>query len=1719
MVNNLQGAFEKSTKRYFEQNSSDEDINLEYPDSKTHVFREKHTPKPIMPKARLTEKVKEKKEREKKKLEEKINKSKGKQDETGGEESATSHKRKKKDRDKHKKKKIKLEEQLNNDERKRSLSQVDRYSSSSESETEIHDSEKPVQSTKENKCSKDLQIVEAKCINKKGKSRKLGAPSKNDNNTMQKGKKMKTSIEDSSDKLTTKNKSVSKSKLQKKSVKNELKEVKEDEIVKSNNDNLLKVTEKGKKRNVVNNKKQKQVKTIKKSEPKVEKQKNVKKSKSAKKLESDLNAYETDNSLSTHSNTPVFTVDLHKKYSQGAIKSPNDFGTNSSNQNASVKSLFNESISRSSSKSRSASVSSSEESDDNISKDIFSSSELKDKFDLIKERRRNQEDKWNQVFKDTDKMKMKTIKKNDTSDKNKKLKETIQKLKEKSKHNKGRSVIDVILDGAPTRKGKFSKIENKKIKAKNIVSTDIVGKDEYDFVDDTPVSKSVATKNDNPKKKESKKKTQQTTTNSVPLGSSGKKNSKTNMDALELETEQTLKDINKWLECTPKFSEFNSASNSPSRYTLLDDFDAVTAKLDSSDFRRPVAIQPSTNKTENQSNKDKAVTPSSTNTISTGKQTIPLGNHPPAPSVLKKEAKEQKKKSLKEKLPNLPKRKEIHRNIDRLQPGKTKGNLINVHNLNKPDELIPLGASLKPKETKNSLFPDSLNDEAPKLSLGTVLMTDDFGLGQKHNFSNDSTKEESIPPEDKKVLSLDFEKPTVEPSDAVIPMVDEKPKPEEAKTSTDSPKKANLSAWFKAFGAPPKKVKKLDEEDVKKNSENERDSPDRCTDNRVSIISNSPKYDSSYNQPSSKRTRKASTGSTVSEQSSFSQDPDSPRIDDRIGSYPAPYPSPIGASPIMTSPKEEPQKSSSPYPPLNGTIKVGFYQDTTTKNSPEKSCSPREQPSPYSNYSQHIYSSGALPNTTPYNNCAYKGNETQQHQQNATLGFNKNSSLYDQYKQPRSHESDYTSMSPNPSAASPYQQPNSPYQQQEHSPYHQQHSPYSAQPNPPQQVATATQDRQFQTNATSYQNQTPTLQGNYNNPNSPTNYQHPSDSNFISQNQKDLPLQNQLIPNSPYSHSNHSSPYSQHDPNSPYNQLNQPNSPYNVIPTSPKGNTNQPIQVVPSQQQPDGYNVKPEQPLYSGVVYPPMMEQSSHGHDIIEKKQAEVKSHPEQMKASTEHSVDYKTQSILPPQNMFDYGFSKSLPYPKGYDIPPSKAFEMYNRAAQMGYPKGYPANVTSTKEQTKSSGFVEINYDKPTDLVNMGYQAPESGHPVVKEASKPINMVQNSYEHPVIDHSKSVNYPLVLNNYPTNLTTLTKSGTDANQHAKSQDIGLHQRYDIPQSSDNIDLSNYKGLQFGGQAGGHPPITTSYLNLPVQNPNPYYDNKNISNMYNKGINSAPMPPISSGHMPTMFTNPSLAGMPYNPNTTSYPSRLPQQNMTPMHDLNSMNMAPNPISVATQSITEPKSSKRGKKRKNANNQSEPAPNIVQQNMSPQAQVNQPTQLSAPPTQGFQSYSGYKGTTSASNTAPISLKPPGNLVPGSAFNFGQAPGGLGLTPGLYGDNSGYLDEYRNSNPYYLPPQNHRPPQESGTDKSGNPTAMPPNSTAYHQFLSSRPSYPFMNQLDTNTYQQCLQRHHTMMLNQGLLPPSAPGAYSQPCYHPALSIHKPYDSMNNMQRPPWY
>lgn len=201
--------------------------------------------------------------------------------------------------------------------------------------------------------------------------------------------------------------------------------------------------------------------------------------------------------------------------------------------------------------------------------------------------------------------------------------------------------------------------------------------DEYNFVDDLE-PQSPAPKKSKKEKVEKIEKTEKPEKTGKPEKVSKKSKEKkaaasplvpevkrppkeTNITALQVETQQTLKDINKWLNDTP----YASAGNSPSRYNL-DDFDAVAVTIDEADFRKPMIppllVSPNTSAATSDNNPLKE---------SNNNKLVP-GGAIPSSSHQKKDPKDPKRKTLKQII--QPRKKEHQqRTIERLQPGKTKG--------------------------------------------------------------------------------------------------------------------------------------------------------------------------------------------------------------------------------------------------------------------------------------------------------------------------------------------------------------------------------------------------------------------------------------------------------------------------------------------------------------------------------------------------------------------------------------------------------------------------------------------------------------------------------------------------------------------------------------------------------------------------------------------------------------------------------------------------------------------------------------------------------------------------------------------------------------------------------------------------------------------------------------------------------------------------------------
>lgn len=316
----------------------------------------------------------------------------------------------------------------------------------------------------------------------------------------------------------------------------------------------------------------------------------------------------------------------------------------------------------------------------------------------------------------------------------------------------------------------------------------------------------------------------------------------------------------------------------------------------------------------------------------------------------------------------LKRRREVQRTIDRLQPGKSKGNLLSNLGTVKNEDTGTLGgiSGTKLKDsTENSARKEELT---PKLSLGSVLNRDVIGFGQ-HSFEisdSDVIKKDSDSQDDsgdeKPILTEEDEKTSPEnyeekSQDDVVPTTKEKeepsptvntfekkPMPSQVQSKSEKSGTPNLSAWFKAFGLPksqPITKKKIDVVDENKEKSDQTKIVTKEIDEMISVDDEKDKKMTVVAPLVSpaRRQRKASTGSSVSERSSFSQDPTDPLVD---GSSPRP-----SLDEPYLSPQPDPSKTPYHHSPLNGTIKVGFYQDTSfPRGSSDKSSSPREPPTP-----------------------------------------------------------------------------------------------------------------------------------------------------------------------------------------------------------------------------------------------------------------------------------------------------------------------------------------------------------------------------------------------------------------------------------------------------------------------------------------------------------------------------------------------------------------------------------------------------------------------------------------------------------------------------------------------------------------------------------------------------------------------------------------------------
>ncbi|XP_054013153.1 protein PRRC2C isoform X1 [Hylaeus anthracinus] len=557
------------------------------------------------------------------------------------------------------------------------------------------------------------------------------------------------------------------------------------------------------------------------------------------------------------------------------------------------------------------------------------------------------------------------------------------------------------------------------------------------------------------------------------------------IQALNQATEQTLHDINKWLDDAPKLSEFSSGSDSPIFHS----------------------------------------------SVESGRS---------GPKV---EAPRKRPSSIKIFGPHGPTRpKKIQRTIDRLQPGKSKGNLLlkkplNLPSVNANETAVNQSASDTDQANKNA-------DEEPKLSLGTVLKNVDsiqlicksLVSSPNPNFSNDDEEEDHNALPVAPVPSLKEEKSsTGKPTTQTQTVAEESKDSQSSVKETQKPKAAtpNLSAWFKAFGAP--KSKKKDEE-----------SEDGAA-----------KKDGELPEVFCGRQRRMSTGgSSVSESvSSFSQE--SPP--GRAGRSPQ-------GQPVMAS--VEPQ--------IRG---AGFYQDALSTgsspyNSPYYATPPRYSaqlpptPSPQNHPLSPAYPSSSYEQAPLFSQIpAQQPHTTFQKSPQESSG-----EVYHQLSPTFPQRSPQASFPPNSTPPETFNQQLQPAAIQNPSPVYSQHSPQPIQqvfpqPSPQPPPSNYSQPSPQQPPTPKYSQLSPQQNA--------TNYSQPSPQ--ASSYSQASPQQ----PHSPYSQPSPQPPptYSQPSPqqqHSPYAQSPQQSSSYSQLSPQPPATYSQPSPqapaVFPQQSQPSNYS-------------------------------------------------------------------------------------------------------------------------------------------------------------------------------------------------------------------------------------------------------------------------------------------------------------------------------------------------------------------------------------------------------------------------------------------------------------------------------------------------------------------------------------------------------------------
>ncbi|XP_067001184.2 uncharacterized protein dikar [Anabrus simplex] len=1317
------------------------------------------------------------------------------------------------------------------------------------------------------------------------------------------------------------------------------------------------------------------------------------------------------------------------------------------------------------------------------------------------------------------------------------------------------------------------------------------------------------------------------------------------IEALELATEQTLKDINKWLDDTPRFSEFSSASNSPSHFIGAEEYEVVGSRIDN-EYRRNLKL-----------------------------------DRPPRTKDSKDSSKRRPTKDASKR------RREIQRTIERLQPGKSKGNLIS--NIQSASKVTEEGSTLgKPKDTRNSLItkPD---ETTPKLSLGTVLGSDvlGFGVGQNsHSFDVEDKHEElksEISADDGIKPSIEMRVKTPEPQiDKIIsdpvPLKSEKEELEIKSSNKDTKQDKvtpNHSAWFKAFGAPkPASAPKRKAESVQEISTSEmismeerrnqvlahgsspglieipsmksdivRPLPERGVIHKLTgdvirtvplmeeverkaIISphhkTLPDEAMSPQQQITPRQRKISTGSSVSERSSFSQDlmdpldGSSPRLsmDERLGCYPAPYPSPMhrspmAASPVMASPRPEEGLKLASYPPLNGTIRVGFYQDTSSslqKSSPEKSnssCSPRDQlpTSPFPTYPPRMYPpphdpGGFLPyqshapgppgptstSESIYDNLPlYSASPVMQY-------YDTSKPLTDQYRAARTQPSD--NYSP-PTVTSSLSSSSSSHQQGVDIP---QSRPNAIHKTPSvipvkkrlySEIDSSSGSQaavrfcQTSVSPTTHASDRLHLSAleNQHGMDKLTDKKHSSTSASLQASERILALQNNERLSQPSSiitsvgdrqqgldMSSRRTPEILHQSSRPEKQSHSAvterlqQSPARCSTSSPSDR----LQQTPlgSPQASEVSQTSKQRPVSSAQI----SEKESTSAEDLSKVSDRLCSSPEPQSTVRQHqnnsTLAHQANDSLHRITVNKAGISQDQP---------SSAAERLQQTpvssvdTEQSSDKLHPTVTTSVSLLSERLHQNSVSSIRSGDL--SFHRGPFSPVPPSSLGMDPLALRGNL-----------ANLSHIVDRFPPDERLLT--GLQAAGSPFYGEKGLGPQHIFGQSVSTTLPTSISSTSAAMAMFSQPSsaiMTMAYNHDSRMVPSPIAYSRSVSELssalsnktsdiqsYNRTVPelssmlpSKTTPPLNvqpafnrtelSGILPSKVSSPLTVQTAYNRTVTNLSSVLPGKSTPPMdlqttykHSVSDLSsILSNKVSVP-QPLSVPSSYNRSATDysilSTKTTESQPVSKSSRKRKSKQAVSSSEVSVvsSAASSTAFQQYVGLKNSTAVSEPSAIALKTT-SVVPGSAFNFGPAPSGLGL----YTDKEsypGFLEDYRTASSSFF-----MAATDPGREKISQ-SSHPATPSSPFQFLSHPqprpPGYPslapaFMNHHQpalvdasgaaTPLYQQYLQRHQEellrhsgtpMVLHQGLLGP--PTGYP-PGYHPALGIRQPYDTLN---RPAW-